>query len=499
MNRHHASRRRPPTGVRLQHLACFPGALLLPGYNTRAADSDACTRWNAMGNSLSLGIIAADGHVTLDQALMPSGIPGFGETFRIRLEGDVVTGPDGFRLVFSAVPNATGPFLVEAPPRDRTATYTALGTEPGIYFGLRDLPDGIGTTIEGGRDYSCIPFSLPVHAAALNAAAQQGALAAFRASMRAMSLRLSPPNRLPSIDGEPGSASVDDAVTPGHLPTERIEVFGNGARLGQQQEAVTGLPEYDLGSATGSAGIEYRITEGLRLGLGVALGDHRIELAGDARSVDLSTLAVQGYVVFRHQGFRGAAQFAVGELELTSRHPAPDGTSVEGHARGSGHGIVLELGHDFHAGRLVVGPVASLDLVSESIDAYAESGSATFNLRVERQEIRSLVSGIGASAAWPFRLHRRVTCEPRLVLTWNHDHLNEVGGTRFSLVSTPGLSFDTGAATAAPGRDFATLTASVTSFLGTRHRGHLDLAFESQLFRDGRTYSFLVAAAGWTF
>jgi outer membrane autotransporter protein len=155
----------------------------------------------------------------------------------------------------------------------------------------------------------------------------------------------------------------------------------------------------DYDATAGTAGLEYRITRNLLVGLA---GNLTSAAAGLANGADADVEAVQlaAYISYATKLWFVDALASVGRFDLDTARPG-----VSSLARGSTGGDVLALaargGYLFDLGTLRAGPIAGLSFTRTRIGAYTETGDQSA-LHVDSQSVDSVIGGVGIRLLAPF-------------------------------------------------------------------------------------------------
>ena len=248
---------------------------------------------------------------------------------------------------------------------------------------------------------------------------------------------------------------------------------GSATRLDLEHDSVAdgyGISIYGL-----TAGIDYRVTDQLTLGLLFGYANSDVDLHGGDISAHIGTLGIYGSWV--NDGFyvNGLVAGSYGEYDTRRR-------GFGGHANGDTDGFsftsLLSTGYDFHRGPWTFGPFVDVQYTSVQFDGFREHGS-DFPLVIEDNRSDSLRSRIGARVSRCFQLGYARVC-PELALSWQHEYLDRSrpidahfarGSDRSFRVEGPRM-----------GRDSLVVNASVTFLHNDRWSSYL--AYDAVLARD---------------
>ena len=262
------------------------------------------------------------------------------------------------------------------------------------------------------------------------------------------------------------------------LPWTRLErVDERRPFLSEVDNSSNGFPNDPGLPVSGTAGVDYKWSNGWLVGAAVTLGfvNPTFSLGGgytqDAGSVSF-------YTGYRNYDVWGDLVGTVGLLHDTTNREIPIGITVQpNNASTTGLDLSLagEVGYDFHAGLVTHGPLAGFILQQARINGFTESGSFT-SLSFATQMRNSEVSALGYQARLDWGI-----LHPFAQVVWDHefDPLNRVVTASLTTTSAPSYSLPA----VVLGRDWATTTvgtnvtfdrswsgiASFTAQLGQNH------------------------------
>ncbi len=236
------------------------------------------------------------------------------------------------------------------------------------------------------------------------------------------------------VSGRSGSESTDGVV-------QRVEygplgLFA-GLAIGSLERDATDLEAaYDTDSLNLSAGLDFRYSDMLTLGLALQWQDNDSQFAGDAGSLSVSGLGLLGFVDMQ-TGEQSALNAYLGynslnldsqrniryDLVLNAGTAEESGLSFASVARGSSDSSQLAAGAQWHwqnQGVWNLGFHAGLHYLSNQVDAYTETGGDGLAFAYSAQDQTSFVSRLGVV------LSRNVSTGggallPRLSLQYEHE------------------------------------------------------------------------------
>ncbi len=288
-------------------------------------------------------------------------------------------------------------------------------------------------------------------------------------------------------DSSDDAAGARKAPAPaGSEPAGRLGFFVNGSIGFGERPATSRETAFDLTTRGLTAGVDYRLRDGLFLGGAVGYLSSTTDLSGGSE-VDVEGYSLTAYGTYFKPSFHLSAVVGYGrdQLELTRAIDFPGLPQVaEGDPDGSQIAISLGGGWTRQSEAISIGGFVGADLVEASIDGYQERGAPGFNLAVDDQKIRSLLASARLQISYAASLKMGVLL-PTLRFAYLHEFEDDSRLTIASFVDDPlGIPFAT--PTANPDRDYFRLGLGVSA---TFARGRVAFLFvEQDLDRDDLDY-----------
>jgi outer membrane autotransporter protein len=196
-----------------------------------------------------------------------------------------------------------------------------------------------------------------------------------------------------------GAASADE------LPEifQRLGIYGNiDGSFGNRKRSVN-EQGYNFDNQGVTVGADYAVTDNLFVGMAFNNAHNKADFSN--RAGQLYTAAYTGslYSTLNIQDFYVDALASFGGIDYESeRTMSFFNTSAKGKASGMQYASSLGAGYNHHIEKLVVGPYMGFDYTKTEVDAYRESGGASFAARYDKQNIESVLTKAGArmSYAW---------------------------------------------------------------------------------------------------
>lgn len=210
--------------------------------------------------------------------------------------------------------------------------------------------------------------------------------------------------------------------------------FGRGDR-----DASESQPGFEFDTQGITAGIDYRYSDSLILGMALGYNSQDSDVNGDLGGLDASGWSVSGYATL----FKGDSWYADGVFTWTQNDYdfdrrvryqinslAGGTTSVDQVASGSTDGdqlgFTLSVGRDFAYGAWSVGPYARAEYTSIDFDEYTEEMSdpdapgGGLAMQVDSRELTSTLGVLGGKASYTISTSWGVLM-PNLQVEWLHE------------------------------------------------------------------------------
>lgn len=364
---------------------------------------------------------------------------------------------------------------------------------PAAWLGLSLLPDTAGAT-----DFASLPGLLPPQqslAAALDrsCATAGGALAARCGELQALDdtarrravQTLTPFQFLPQT-GMPIKlriAQVDTRARLNALRENQTSDTGGGAgdleyRDGdlsvflqgkfQASGKSRGLGSFDADSFNTTAGLDYRFSD--KLVMGLALGYTQTNTVMISSQGDMDTNALMGSF-FGNYYLPGdfyvdwAATFTGFDNDV-QRNLSYSGFSGAAYSRPDAeqYGMAISLGKDFSYREWLINPYVRFEYINLHLDGYGERGGLGLDYVVDSQSDKSFITIPGMQLSHNFSLPWGVLT-PSIRFEWEHQHLNDERLVRIRLADAAAGPGNFSLSTGRPDRDYYNLGGSLTATL----------------------------------
>ncbi|MCK9376583.1 MAG: hypothetical protein M0P73_10575 [Syntrophobacterales bacterium] len=207
-------------------------------------------------------------------------------------------------------------------------------------------------------------------------------------------------------------------------------------------------------------GAEYWVLDNLLVGVNTGYSKTLGSSGGSGGDLNANVIPVNAYGAFFHQGFyaNAAVGYTYSGYDMTRN--VVFGTinrTAQASTSGNQFQIGAETGYDAKIGNAVVGPVLSLQYVTQTVGGFTESNAGALSLKVGSQSADSVQSGLGARASYKAKLGN-VPVKPQLSVTWQHEFSDNTRGLNASLAAGGStINFQTDRI----GQDFALISLDV--------------------------------------
>ncbi len=264
-----------------------------------------------------------------------------------------------------------------------------------------------------------------------------------------------------------------------------IGSYGQGSRDTQTNQFGFGYSNTNVG-----IGFDNRIQPGFALGAMLDFDDATADLNGGMGNDEVRAYGFAVYATaFSDNWYASlAGTYNYTDWSSLNRNAIVAAQTAQANTSGQMLGAKAEAGYMLHMAGLTFGPAADFRAARMEIDAYQETGAVGLNQSVGQQNFNSLISELGAQAAYPVT-SGGMTYVPNLRASWNHQFSDTPGNIATALVSAPDTTVIT------PLDPWARNWARLGGGVEVRSAGGLSILadFDTTLGRsDGHDYSGLV-------
>jgi uncharacterized protein with beta-barrel porin domain len=248
----------------------------------------------------------------------------------------------------------------------------------------------------------------------------------------------------------------------------KLGLFVNGQGSFGDQDATSREPGFDFHTAGVTAGVDYRFTKELILGLAggyVSTTSNLDASAGEFTAHGASVSVFGTYYIGQSFYADLIATYGWNGYETTRRIGFDSVTaSANGDTDGRQVAVSVGGGYDARLRAWTLGLHGRVNYINVRIDGFQESGAGLFDLNVDQQTIESLTTVLGAHVSYAISLPWGVLL-PQVTAEWEHQYLNDSRIIDGTLVADPTQSA-LGVPTNTPDRDYFNLGAGVSATFG---------------------------------
>ncbi len=281
--------------------------------------------------------------------------------------------------------------------------------------------------------------------------------------------------------GEAGQQTQVFSTPEDKLWSVYAEVIGGAGDVGDGKSS----GGYDLESGSVVVGIDRRLGRQFVVGLAGAYNKSKADLPYD-KEIEADGFAGQLYGAWLYWPWHVGAMVGGGYNSYDTSRDAIDGTA-KGSVDGYSWTAMLSGGYEMRSGNWTIGPQASVQYVSASIDSFTETGSLV-PLQIESQTVNALHTQLGVRVRYTHNFEHTLTfLMPELYLAWRHDFLDQQIEIESRFPSGAGDSFTVRGPK--QGRDSAVASIGVSMQWNPSINTYVN--FVTQLGRDGYNMSTL--------
>jgi outer membrane autotransporter protein len=264
---------------------------------------------------------------------------------------------------------------------------------------------------------------------------------------------------------EPGQLLEDSAAGDDEAP--RWGAFANGIFEFGDLDGSAEEAGFDFHSEGLTAGADYRVADGMSLGLAMGFAKETVDYDRNRSDLDDEQLNVSIYGTY----YQNESWYVDGILGYTHhwldghrdiRFPG-DRRTADGDTDGdellvaAGGGYVMTLGGGFD-----FGPYARLEYKKLWIDSFKEKGAFGLNLSYEDDDLDSVISNLGLNGSFALSTDVAVVTTS-LYMDWEHEYRDDRRNVRARYTADPNTNTGWKVRTDSPDRDSANLGGSVSA------------------------------------
>lgn len=285
-------------------------------------------------------------------------------------------------------------------------------------------------------------------------------------------------------------------VIPPQAPEEsRFELFAAGDFGNQALDEIGSMRGVDSNTWVATAGVEFRASESLALGLAGSYISTDTSIGHDVGDMEISGFSVSGYASWFWRNFYIDGLYSFSDLENEIRRNTLLGRRAKAEPHQYSHRIELNLGYNLQIGGFITGPIVAGEYASGELDGYEERGGGRANLRADGQSYDSLITRLGWQISRPIQTGAGVIV-PQARASWDRENLDDSERVSVSLLTSPelivtqsgarrGEKFTAQADTQTPQRDYLNVGVGLVWEFARNASVYVD--YEAHVFRAGST------------
>ncbi len=277
----------------------------------------------------------------------------------------------------------------------------------------------------------------------------------------------------------------------------QVGVFANGDTNFGDRSATSTNTGFNIDTKGFTVGADYPVSKNLAVGLAVSSASTNNQLNNNRGNVGVSSTAVSVYGNYTQDKFYTDALINYGwnSFNIDRNIQVPGFTQATAKPNGNQLSLRINSGYDFGSNNgLSFGPTAGIRYTKVKIDGYTEQNGDILNLKVNPQELDSLIFNIGAQVSYPFKTSF-ATISPYFAANFEHEFAQNGRQISTELVTQPGIAIRT--RIGANDRDFIRLsTGFQTQFSNSLF---LNLGYETIVGKDNFRDNYLNATVRYQF
>jgi outer membrane lipase/esterase len=253
----------------------------------------------------------------------------------------------------------------------------------------------------------------------------------------------------------------------------RWGTFVNGGVGFGDRDSNSNTQGYNFTTADVAAGVDYRVSNELALGVAFGYVNNDTDLKNGRGTVDIKGYAVSLYSNYAKDNFYLSTVLGYGGNDFLFRRQTNfDNRTATANTEGNQFSVNLNGGYVAKSNNVSYGPTVGLRYNQVNINGYTESGADSLNMKINDQQINSLVLSVGAQAAIAINTGKDSKIVPNIRASYEHEFANDSRTITTELVSQPGIPMRAG--TNNPDRDYIKLGAGAQMLFSKNFSAALD-------------------------
>ena len=259
----------------------------------------------------------------------------------------------------------------------------------------------------------------------------------------------------------------------GEPSSSRWGTFVNGGVGFGDKDSNSNTQGYNFTTADVAAGVDYRISDNLALGIALGYVNNDTDMKNARGTVDIKGYSVSLYSNYAQDNFYLSTVLGYGGNDyLFRRQTNYDNRTAVANTEGNQFTVSLNGGYVAKSNNVSYGPTVGLRYNQANINGYTETGANSLNMKVNDQQINSLILSVGAQASVAINTGKDSKIVPNIRASYEHEFANDSRTITTELVSQPGIPIRAG--TNNPDRDYVKLGAGAQMQFSKNFSGALD-------------------------
>jgi outer membrane lipase/esterase len=278
--------------------------------------------------------------------------------------------------------------------------------------------------------------------------------------------------------------------------TGQISVFASGDTNFGDRSTTNTNTGFKIDTKGLTVGADYPVSQNLAIGLAVSSINTNNQLNDNRGKVSVNSTAVSAYGNYTQDKFYTDALLNYGwdNFNISRTIQVPGFTQANANPSGNQLSLRLNSGYDFGSNGLSIGPTVGIRYTKVNINSYTEQNGDILNLKVNPQDLDSLILNIGAQVSYPFKASF-ATISPYFAANFEHEFAQNSRQIATELVTQPGIPIRT--KIGAGDRDFIRLsTGFQTEFTNNLS---VNLGYETVVGKDNFSDNYLSAKVRYQF
>jgi len=253
---------------------------------------------------------------------------------------------------------------------------------------------------------------------------------------------------------------------------QRVGVFINGDLNFGHKDSDTAETGFDFANTGVTAGVDYRVTDNVALGVAVGYTANNTNLNNNLGKVQIDSNTVSVYGNFAQENFYadGVVSYGWNNFNITRKIEFNNRTATA-EPEGNQLSVRADTGYNIKAGNAAIGPTVGVRYNRVNIDGYTEKDADSLNMVVKSQEAESVVLSLGAQASYTIKAGDGAVI-PYVRASYEHEFADDSREIVTELATQPGIPMR--ANTDDPDRDYVRLGAGAQVVLSKNVSGAID-------------------------